>query len=319
MYLITGATGLVGRHLVRRLMDAKLPMRCLLPQALLSQLPWDAASPFAPELVAGGLMDDETLFRALSGSHAVIHLANAMWWGSARDLERVELEGARKLAAAARAARVGRIIALSHLGAAPAAAYSLHRVKGQVEDIVRGSGVAYTIIRSGLVFGPEDCFINHIAAMLRLNPAVFLMPGRGEVALHPIYIDDLVEALYRSLSRARLVDATVEIGGAEYMSLKDLIRTVMRVTGMRRAILPAPPWFMRGLTGAYGALLPRALMTSQWLDILAANRAAPISGTFDHFGFQPRRFEETLLEYLPQRQHFRAGLRDSFRRRPRGN
>ena len=317
MYLITGATGHVGRHLVRRMMDARLPLRCLLPQDLLSQLPWDASSPHAPEVFAGSGLDDESLFRALSGSHAVIHLANAMWWGSLRELERIELEGARKLAAAARAARVGRIITLSHLGAAPSSAYTLHRVKGQVEDILRGSGVAYTIIRSGLVFGPEDAFINHIVAMLRLNPAVFLMPGRGEVALHPIYIDDLAEAIYRSLSRVRLVDATVEIGGAEYMSLVDLTRTVMRVTGMRRAILPTPPWLLRGVAGFYSALLPRALMTSQWLDILAANRAAPISGTFDHFGFQPRRFEETLLEYLPQRQHFRAALRDSFRRRPR--
>ncbi len=317
MNLITGATGMVGRQLIRRLMLAGLPIRCLLTERQLDNLPWDAASAHAPDIVVGSLLDTEACFRASSGCHAIIHLANAQWWGAERELERLEREGTANLTAAARASRVGRIITLSQLGASPSSAYTLHRVKGQVEGLLRNSGVAYTIIRSGVVYGPEDVFVNHIASMLRLNPLFFFMPGRGEVALHPIYIDDLVEAIYRSLSRARLVDATVEIGGAEYMSLLDLVRTVMRVTGLRRLVVPLPPYLLRGVASIYGTLLPRSLMTSQWLDILAANRTAPLSGLVDYFGFLPRRFEETLLEYLPQRQHLRSGLRASFRRRPR--
>ncbi|MCY4145137.1 MAG: NAD(P)H-binding protein [Chloroflexi bacterium] len=317
MILVTGATGLVGRHLIRRLMRAAVPLRCLLTERQLRRLPWDAAAPYAPEIVVGSLQDDEASFRAVTGCHAVIHLSNAFWWGGQRDLDRLERVGTANLATAARASRVGRIITVSQLGASPSSAYSLHRVKGQMESLLRNSGVAYTIIRSGIVYGPEDAFINHIAGMLRLNPLFFFMPGRGEAVLHPIYIDDLVEALYRSLSRVRLVDATVEIGGAEYMSLLDLIRTVMRVTGMRRAIVPLPPYLLRATAGFYSLLLPRALMTSQWLDILAANRAAPLSAVFDYFGFLPRRFEETLLDYLPQQRHLGAALRASFRRPPR--
>lgn len=317
MILVTGATGLVGRHLVRRLMHAAVPLRCLLAEGQLRELPWDAASAHAPEIIVGSLLDDEAIFRAVSGCHVVIHLSNAMWWGGQRELDRLERVGTSNLVAAARASRVGRIITLSQLGASPSSAYTLHRAKGQVEDLLRNSGVAYTIIRSGIVYGPEDAFVNHIAGMLRLNPLFFFLPGRGEVVLHPIYIDDLVEAIYRSLSRVRLVDATVEIGGAEYMSLLDLVRTVMRVAGMRRVIVPVPPYLLRATTGVYSLLLPRTLMTSQWLDILAANRAAPLSGVFDYFGFLPRRFEETLLGYLPRRQHLRSALRASFRRRPR--
>ena len=317
MILITGATGLVGRHLVRRLMRESTPTRALLPERLMRRLPWDAGDPKAPELVAGSVVDEEAFFRAVTGCHAVIHLENAQWWGGRRDLEAVELAGARVLASVARAARVGRIITLSHLGAAPSSAYALHRVKGEVEDLLRRSGVAYTVIRCGLVFAPDDAFVNHIAAMLRINPAFFLMPGRGEAVLHPMYIDDLVEAIYRSLDRVRLVDATIEIGGPEYMSLRDLILTIMRVTGMPRLVIGVPPYLLRGITAVYSRLLPRSLMTSQWLDILAANRTAPLGSTYDHFGFQPRRFESTLLGYLPRRAHFKGLLRDTFRRRPR--
>ncbi len=317
MILITGATGLVGRHLVRRLMREALPTRVLLPERLMRRPPWDAADPNAPALFAGNVADEEACFRAVTGCHAVIHLENAQWWGHRRDLERVELAGVRVLAAVARAARVGRIITLSHLGAAPSSAYALHRVKGEVENVLRNSGVAYTVIRSGVVFAPDDAFVNHIASMLRVNPAFFLMPGHGEVVLHPMYIDDLVEAIYRSLDRVRLVDSTVEIGGAEYMSLRDLILTIMRVTGMRRLVIGVPPYLLRWITAVYSGVLPRSLMTAQWLDILAVNRTAPLGSTYDHFGFQPRRFESTLLSYLPQRAHFLGLLRDSFRRRPR--
>jgi len=317
MILITGATGLVGRHLMRRLMRESVPTRALLPERRMRRLPWDTAAQHAPEIFAGDVADEEALYRAVTGCHAVIHLESAQWWGRRRDLEQVELAGARALAAVARSARVGRIITLSHLGASPSSAYTLHRVKGEVEDLLRNSGVAYTVIRSGIIFAPDDAFVNHIASMLLVSPGIFLLPGHGEVVLHPMYIDDLVEAIYRSLDRIRLIDSTVEIGGPEYMSLRDLILTVMRVTGMRRLVIGVPPYLLRWITAVYSRILPRSLMTAQWLDILAANRTAPLGNTYDHFGFQPRRFESSLLGYLPQRAHFLGLLRDSFRRRPR--
>lgn len=317
MILVTGATGLVGRHLITRLMAEGVPTRCLLTERLTRRLPWDENDPNAPEIIIGNVLDEEAFFRAVTGVHAVIHLESALWWGRRRDLDRVEVSGTRQLVTVARSARVGRIITLSQLGATPASAYTLHRIKGQVEEVVRNSGVAYTIVRSGLVFGKDDAFINHIASMLRINPLFFLMPGVGEVVLHPIHIDDLVEALYRSLNLIKLVDQTVEIGGPEYTTLQDLLFTVMRVTNMQRIIVSVPPYLLRWLTGVYSRLFPRSLMTSQWLDILAANRTAPLGNTYNHFGFHPRRFEETLLTYLPQRRHFWGVLRDTFRRRPR--
>ena len=116
MILITGATGLVGRHLVQRMIQESLPTRCLLPERSLRRLPWDVGHPYAPEVVVGSAADEEAVFRAVTGCHAVIHLENAMWWGRRRELEQVELEGARTLAAVARAARVGRIITLEPVG-----------------------------------------------------------------------------------------------------------------------------------------------------------------------------------------------------------
>jgi NADH dehydrogenase len=186
------------------------------------------------------------------------------------------------------------------------------------EEVLRTSGLAYTIIRSAVVFGPEDAFVNHIAMMLSTNPFFFLMPGQGEVVLQPIYIDDVVTMLVKSLETMKTVDQVIEVGGAEYITLEDLLRTVMRVSGMHRLIIPVAPYLLRWRAVVNNRILPRALVTQQWLDILAANRTARLANTYDYFGLHPRRFEDTLLTYLPQRRMLLPALRYALRRRPRG-
>jgi len=293
-------------------------MRCLLPENRLRRITWDMDSPSAPQIMIGNILDEQTVFQAVTDVHTIIHLENAQWWGRRREMERIELAGTQNLISVARSARVGRIITLSQLGAAPASAYMLHQIKGQVEAIVRDSGLAYTIIRTGIIYGEDDAFINNIAMMLTINPFFFLMPGQGEIVLHPIYIQDLIQALVDSLENVDIIDRVIEIGGAEYTTLQDLLFTVMRVTGLQRAIIPVPPYMMRWIVGAYSRILPRALMTPQWLDILATNRTANLGNTYDYFRFHPRRFEDTLLTYLPKRRFLFSSLRFSFRRRPRG-
>ncbi len=313
MILVTGATGFLGRHLVERLLSGNYPVRVLLPEARAEDLPWERA----PEIVVGSILDEEALFRAATGAHVIIHLENAQWWGSARDLERVELVGTRNLITAARAARVGRIITMSHLGASPASAYPILRYKGLVEDALRSSGLAYTIIRSGLVFGEDDAFVNHIAMQLAATPGVYLMPGRGEVVLHMIYIEDVVSALVGSLENLDTVDNVIEIGGPEYITLDDLIHTVMRVSGIHRVVIGVPPYLLRWMTAIYGRIMPRSLITPQWLDILAANRTARLGNLFQYFGIHPRRFEDTLLTYMRGRHYGRGLLSYTLRRRPK--
>ncbi|MGQ9907436.1 MAG: NAD-dependent epimerase/dehydratase family protein [Candidatus Flexifilum sp.] len=319
MILVTGGSGFVGRHLVRQLLAAGRPVRLLLTPARAQH--WTAQiAPSLPgqpvDLIVGSILDPEALFRAVSGVHTIIHLENAQWWGRARDLERIELFGTRALVEAARAARVGRIITLSHLGAAAASAYPLLRYKGLVEETIKTSGLAYTIIRSGLLFGEEDAFFNHIAMQLAANPIAFLMPGQGEVVLHPLHIDDLIQAVIRALESFDVVDRVVEIGGPEYLTLEDMLRTIMRVTGMYRVIISVPPYVVRWLMAPARLLLPRSILTPQWLDLLAANRAARIGNIFTYFGVQPRRFEDTLLTYMRRRHYGRELLRYTFRRRP---
>lgn len=311
MILVTGATGLVGRRLVPQLAEAGWPVRVLIqPRRRQRQFTW----PAGVEVAEGLLHDVPSLHAALQRVHTVIHLASAQWWGTLRDLQRIDLEGTQALIAAARSARVGRLFYLSQLGAEPASAFGLLRLKGQVESVIRNSGLAYTIMRCGVIFGPEDRFVNGIAMLLRTNPLFYFQPGQGESLLHPLYVQDLVQALINSLDTIDLVDATIEIGGGEYLTYNEMIRTVMRVSGAQRIIVSVPPYVLRSVNRIVYRLVLRWPMTPQWFDLLAGNRTAKLGNLYDYCGVRPVRFEDTLLTYMPGRHYGRELIRFLFTR-----
>lgn len=313
MILVTGGSGFVGKALVTRLAHQGERVRVLSARddKALKRL-----GQFV-EIAQGSLYNIESLYRAMIGVHTVFHLASAQWWGRKHDLERIDVRGTQNVIAAGRSARIGRLVVLSHLGAASSSAFTLLRIKGQVEEMVRASGLAYTIFRSGVVFGQGDTFINGIAQLLRANPLIFLQPGRGESLLHPLYIGDLVEALARSMEHLDTVDQTLSVGGPEYMTFNEIVRTVMRVTNAPRLIVPVPPWTLRAFAGIISRFFPYFPLTAQWLDLLASNRTAPMSTLYDFFEMQPRRFEDTILTYMRGRRYSVELLRAMLRRRPR--
>jgi uncharacterized protein YbjT (DUF2867 family) len=315
MILVTGASGYIGRVLVERLASDGYPVRVLIPASRSDRVRLPANLPVNVSIVTGSIHDPESLHQAMTGVHTLFHLASAQWWGTRHDLERIDLQGTRTLVTSARAARIGRLVVVSHLGASPSSAFTLLRAKGQVEELVRSSGLAYTIFRSGIVFGPEDSFVNGIALLLRANPLIFFQPGQGEGLLHPIYIKDLVEALMCSLENLNTVDQTLEIGGPEYMTFNEMVRTVMRVTQAHRMLVSVPPYVLRTMTTFMNRLIPRWPMTPQWLDILAANRTAPLGNMFDLFNIRTVRFEDTIVTYMRGRRYLPELLRTTLRRR----
>jgi NADH dehydrogenase len=314
MILVTGALGFVGRHLVTKLIEEGHPVRILIPQRWHRRLPWQTGT---LEVMAGSIFDSEALYHAMAGVHTVYHLASAQWWGRRRDLEHIDRDGTKNVIVAARSARIGRIIVLSQIGAEPASGFDLLRVKGEMEQLVRHSGIAYTILRCGVIYGREDHFVNNIARTLRSNPFVIFQPGHGENLLNPIYIDDLVQGLVNALESLDLIDNTVEIGGAEYISFNELLKTIMRVSRCRRRIISLPPYLLRSLTALLHLAPLRWTFTAQWFDILAGNRTAALGNSHDYLGVRPRRLEDTLLTYMPKRYYLLEFIRYLFSRHKR--
>ena len=234
------------------------------------------------------------------GVDIVVHLAGAERGGLETGMRGVDVEGTRVLVEAARQAGVGRIVYLSHLGAEPSSAFPALRAKALAEDTIRKSDLPYTIIRSSLAYGDGDRFTTSLAMLLGISPGVFPLPGDGKTAIQPIWVDDLATCVAWSLADEAMIGETVDIGGPEFLTLREVVELVMNATGSRRWLVTASPLYLRGITWIFQRVLPNPPLTTFWFDYLASSRTASLDALPRIFGLKPSMMIDRL-PYLGER------------------
>lgn len=293
MILLTGGTGFIGRALARHLVESGQRVRLLLrPAVRTPRLPKGVPV----EVAVASLNDVRGLRAAMRGARVVYHLAGSEHSGARADLQSVDVEGTRNLALAAAEARIERFVFLSHLDADRASAYPLLKAKGIAEEALRKSGVPYTIVRSAVVFGLGDHFTTTLARLIAISP-FFLLPGRGESLIQPLWVEDLAACLTWLLEEESTINQTYEIGGSEYFSFRQVVEIVLHVLRKRRLLLPCPPPLLRALTVTLEAIFPRFPTSGFWLDYLALSRTCAIDSLPRTFGLMPARLT-SHLDYL---------------------
>jgi len=294
MILVTGATGFIGRTLVRQLSSIGYPMRALIrPSPRTPRLPKGVPV----EVAVVSLADRRGLRAALRGVETIFHLASAENQGSRGDLLIADIQGTENLVEAAADAGVDRIVFLSHIGAARASAYPAFKAKGIAEEHIRNGKVPYTILRTSLVYGPEDHFTNNLARLIRSSLGVFPIPAGGRTVVQPVWVEDLVTCMLWSLENNDTINQVYELGGSEFFTLQQILETIMDVTDRNRFLLPLSPITLRAITVFLEGIVPNFPISSFWLDYFAVNRTCAIDSMPRYFGLMPARFTYRL-DYL---------------------
>jgi NADH dehydrogenase len=294
MILVTGATGFIGRALIRQLFATGRQMRVMIrPSRRTPRLP--KGVPLEVSVVS--LADERAIRAALKDVDIVFHLASAESQGRNANLLSVDMQGTENLARVAAETGVKRLVYVSHIGASRASGYPAFKAKGIAEEHIRRSGVPHTIFRSSLVFGPEDHFTTGLARLLRSAPGIFPLPGEGRTVLQPLWVEDLITVLLWSLEKPETINETYEIGGSEYFSVRQAIEIIMEVHQARRALVPLSPVLLRALTVTLESFLPNFPVSSFWLDYAAISRTCPVDNLPRLFGLMPARFSYRL-DYL---------------------
>ena len=248
---ITGGTGFVGWHLAERLLSGGHEVVVLSRSAGLEKDPllaqktgeaWGTRLQFVPS----DLSDPVVLDGAFRDCEAVAHCAGINREIGAQTFQRIHVEGTRHVVEAAKRAGVGRIAMMSFLRARPDCGSPYHESKWEAEQIVQHSGLEYTIVKSGMVYGRGDHMLDHLSHAFYTFPFLATV-GMREKAIRPLAIDDLTRVLTAALVEARLPNKTIALTGAEELFLSEAARRVADAVGRRAWIFPAPILFHRVL------------------------------------------------------------------------
>lgn len=300
--LITGATGFLGAHLARRLLTDGLEVRLLVRSP-------GRAKPLAEEgaeLVEGEVTDSAAVLRALDDVAIVYHLAGRLFVPGvpASEYQHTHVDGTRTLLLGCRAhPRIERFVHCSTTGvlgvtgerpADETAVYrptnTYERTKLEGELLVRdswGEGFPAAIVRPGLVYGPGDM---HLLGFFRsIQRHLFRRIGRRPVWLHPIYIDDLTEALIRAGRHPAAAGECFHIAGQEAVTIEGLAATIAAALGATPAhgFIPLPAARVIALAGDAlpGPLRHAAPLTRSRLDFLTHSRVYDVGKAQRLIGF----------------------------------
>jgi NADH dehydrogenase len=234
---VFGGSGFIGRYVVKRLAARGYIVRVAVrdTEAALFLKPMGAVGQIVP--LYAPVTEEADVARAVDGARIVINLVGILAERKAGDFNRVQAEGAGRIARLAAAAGAERLVHLSAIGADPASPSHYAASKGKGEAAVRAAFPTAAILRPSIVFGPEDAFFNRFAAMAQMLP--FMPVICGGTRFQPVYVADVADAVMAVLDRAP-GGGLWELGGPKVWSFRDLLAYILKVTQRARPLLDIP-------------------------------------------------------------------------------
>jgi uncharacterized protein YbjT (DUF2867 family) len=295
--LVTGAAGFVGSNTVRRLVEMGKPVRAMVRDVSMAEASLsDVAGRI--EIVYGDVVDRLALDVAMQDVTTVVHLVAIALERAGQTYEQVNYQGTVNVVDAAVEAGVSRFIYMSQNGADSSLPYRFLMTKGQAEDYVAEHAPNWTALRPSSIFGPEDEFFNAIARLARLTPLVFPLIGGGNAQFQPVSVNDVVEAIARTIDDESTVGRQLGLGGPEQITLGEIERRLLKALGMRRLLIPAPVWLLRAPVFLMENTLPGSPVSSGLLELLAVPNVIEENALVDVFQLEPTPFSGRHLDYL---------------------
>lgn len=271
---VTGATGFVGRAIVKRARAEGYPVRTIVRNP--REARW-LKDELGCELFHGNVLYGPSLAGAFADVKCVIHLVGIIRERQESTFQRAHTEATQYVVEEAKQAGVRRLLHMSALGTRPNAHSQYHQTKWAAEEAVRKSGMAWTIFRPSLIYGPGNQSISVLAKIVRFAPVVPVL-GNGQSKLQPVSVDTVAQAFVNAIRYDDAVQKTYDLCGPDVLMWDELYDKLMAGLGCRKMKLHLPLGIARVQAAFCEALLPNPPFTRDQLLMTQENNvgnAAP--------------------------------------------
>lgn len=316
---VFGGSGFIGRHLVKKLADQGAIVRVAVrdPEGALFLKPLGDIGQIVP--FPANVSDPASVARAVEGADTVVNLVGILWeWGKS-NFQKVQAEGPANVAKAAAAAGCRALVHVSAIGADASSDSKYAQTKAAGEKAVLEAFPTATILRPSVVFGQEDGFFNKFAALAKaihilpvfgcpLIPKVKLLPeggvvdidfyGDGGTKFQPVFVGDVAEAIIKAADDPKAQGKTYELGGPKVYSFKEIMDIVVRESGNKAVIVPAP-FALASFKAFFVQMLPNPMITCDQVKLLKSDNVVTEGAlTLNDLGIEPHTAEAIVPTYL---------------------
>jgi len=259
---VFGGSGFLGRQIASRLANDGADVRVAVRHPERASLLERRGRAGQVTAVYADVWEQASVGAAMEGSEAVINLVGHYLERSKATFEATWGHGAMHVAQAAATAGVQRLVHISGLGTDPKSDSPYARARGIGEQLVTEAFPAATILRPGVIFGPEGGFLNRLAALARVLPVMPLF-GAGETKLQPVFVGDVAEAVAEALATPATMGRLYELGGPRVYTYKELMELVLARIERQRLLMPVPYFAWKVLAALMAPLPSRPISRNQ--------------------------------------------------------
>ncbi len=291
---VFGGTGFLGRRIVRHLRDQGFAVR------IASRHAQQAGEGTGGQSIRADINNEASVTAAVAGAYAVVNAVSLYRERGSETFNAVHVKGAERLARQAHQAGVERLVHVSGIGADAQSKSSYIRSRGEGELAVQNAFPKVAVVRPAVMFGPDDAFLTTLVTLLKRLP-VYPMFGRGTARLQPVHVEDVAEAIVRTLQPTALQPVAYELGGPQVYDYEDLLKFVAGRLHKRRVLLPMgfPIWHV---LAAIAEKMPGAPLSRSQVELMEADTVVSAGmPDFDALGIGPKPLEPVLEEIIAGR------------------
>ncbi len=292
MILLTGATGFIGGLVLRVLTEKNIQVRCLVRKPVVSDNP-------KISYITGDVLDFSSLVKATEGIDTVYYFIHMM--GKQKEQEKFDVLdrlAANNMIKACKTNNIKRIIHLTGMSKSGEKLSHHLASRKEVEEIIRNSGIDYTIFRASVIIGRGG------GAFEILNAAVMKLPvipvfNWGKTYIQPIYIGDVIRYLVECLDKKETINKCYDIGCGQIFTYEELMRQYAEEIGSKRIFIRIPGSWNRISSFVIGKLSPVNRDVVYWLiESLGNIMVCEPNDLKKIFGFDPISFKESVRKLI---------------------